>query len=86
MNARSFWLREIEMNIPHLSSRSHKANLLDRCATFDFEIKSMEFSSLILRRISICGQCSNSFLLQDAYIGLLFTTRRRLRHPGQWPP
>jgi len=86
MNARSFWLREIGINIPHFSPRSHKANLLDRCATFDYEIKSMEFSSLILRRISICEQCSNCYLLQDAYIGLLFTTRQRLRDPGQWPP
>jgi hypothetical protein len=70
----------------HFLARSHNANLLDVSSPFRFEIKSRELSSLILRRVSVWGQCSNSYHLQDAFIGLMialpgsgFSTRA----PGQ---
>jgi AraC-like DNA-binding protein len=73
MNSRSFWLKGNRDEYAHFLACTHNANLLDISSTFDFEIKSKEFSSLILRRISISGQCSNSYLLQDAFIGLMIS-------------
>jgi AraC-like DNA-binding protein len=86
MNSRSFWVKGNRDDYAHFLARSHNANLLDVSSPFRFEIKSRELSSLILRRVSVWGQCSNSYHLQDAFIGLMialpgsgFSTRA----PGQ---
>jgi len=73
MNARSFWVKGNRDEYAHFLARTHNAHLIDISTTFDFEIKSKEFSSLILRRIRVRGQCSNSYLLQDAFIGLMIS-------------
>jgi len=86
MNSRSFWVKGNRDDYAHFLARSHNANLLDVSSPFRFEIKNRELSSLILRRVSVWGQCSNSYHLQDAFIGLMialpgsgFSTRA----PGQ---
>jgi AraC-like DNA-binding protein len=86
MNSRSFWVKGNRDDYAHFLARTHNANLLDVSSPFRFEIKSRELSSLILRRVSVWGQCSNSYHLQDAFIGLMialpgsgFSTRA----PGQ---
>ena len=86
MNSRSFWVKGNRDDYAHFLARSHNAKLLDVSAPFHFEIKSRELSSLILRRVSVWGQCANSYHLQDAFIGLMialpgsgFSTRA----PGQ---
>ena len=71
MKSRSFWVKGDRDDYAHFLARTHNANLLDVSSPFHFEIKSREFSSLILRRVSIRGQCSNSHHLQDAFIGLI---------------
>jgi len=73
MKSRSFWVKGDRDDYAHFLARTHNANLLDVSSPFHFEIKSKEFSSLILRRVSIRGQCSNSYHLQDAFIGLVIT-------------
>jgi AraC-like DNA-binding protein len=71
MNSRSFWVTGNRDDYAHFLARTHNANLLDVSSPFRFEIKSRELSSLILRRVSVRGQCSNSYHLQDAFIGLM---------------
>jgi len=73
MNAHGFWVKGNRDQYAHFLARTHNANLLNISTEFNFEIKSKECSSLILRRISISGQCSNSYLLQDAFIGLMIS-------------
>jgi AraC-like DNA-binding protein len=71
MNSRRFWVKGNRDDYAHYLARTNNANLLDVSSPFRFEIKSREFSSLILRHVSVWGQCSNSYHLQDAFIGLM---------------
>ena len=71
MNSRSFWVKGNRDDYAHFLARTHNADLLAVSSPFRFEIKSREFSSLVLRRVSVNGHCSNSYLLQDAFIGLM---------------
>lgn len=71
MNSRSFWVKGNRDDYAHFLARTHNADLLHVSTPFRFEIKSREFSSLVLRRVFVRGQCSNSYLLQDAHIGLM---------------
>jgi AraC-like DNA-binding protein len=71
MTSRRFWVKGNRDEYAHFLARTHNANLLDVSSPFRFEIKSREFSSLILRRVSVRGHCSNSYQLQDAFIGLM---------------
>ena len=71
MDSRSFWVKGNRDDYAHFLAQTHNAELLAVSTPFRFEIKSREFSSLVLRRVSVSGQCSNSYLLQDAFIGLM---------------
>jgi len=71
MKSRRFWVKGNRDDYAHYLARTNNANLLDVSSPFHFEIKSREFSSMILRHVSVWGQCSNSYHLQDAFIGLM---------------
>ena len=71
MNSRRFWVKGNRDDYAHYLARTNNANLLEVSSPFGFEIKSREFSSLILRHVSVWGKCSNSYHLQDAFIGLM---------------
>jgi AraC-like DNA-binding protein len=71
MNSRSFWVKGNRDDYAHFLAQTHNAELLAVSTPFRFEIKSREFSSLVLRRVSVSGHCSNSYLLEDTFIGLM---------------
>jgi len=71
MPSRHFQIRGNRDDYAHFLARTHNATLIEVGSPFNFEINSYESSSLILREVSVRGECSNTYHLQDAFIGLM---------------
>ena len=79
MNSRSFWVKGNRDDYAHFLARTHNAELLAVSSPFCFEIKSREFSSLALRRVSVSGHCSLKLISQDQHqLQPLITLRVKL--------
>jgi len=74
MTSRRFWVKGNRDDYAHFLARTHNANLIHVSSLFNFEIRSHETASLIARRVSIWGECSNNYQLSDAFIGLMITS------------
>jgi len=71
MQARRFHIQGNRDDYAHFLARIHNATLIDVSSPFSFEIQGYETSSLIIRQVSVRGECSNTYRLQDAFIGLM---------------
>jgi len=71
VNSHSFWIKGNRDDYAHFLAQAHNADLIKVSAGFRFEIHSQETSSLVLRRVAVWGECSNVYLLQDAFVGMM---------------
>lgn len=71
MQARRFHIQGNRDDYAHFLARIHNATLIDVSSPFSFEIQGFETSSLIIRQVSVRGECSNTYRLPDAFIGLM---------------
>lgn len=71
MLSRHFQIKGNRDDYAHFLARTHNASLIEVSSPFNFEINGYESSSLILREVFVRGECSNTYHLQDAFIGLM---------------